>query len=195
MFRNKNKSDKLKSYFVAFLFIVIAVIGIWLTFSKPNTGQERPGSKQHQKTTIDSTAQSQQGTQFKSDSIKFSNYNQGKSNDSGGILKTIIISILFIIIITIGLIIFKKKFSSSKTFGMDMEILGKKYFGQKQFLMMVRVENKKLLLGITDHSINLVKEFGEIEEEEFDNTKPNKPEKNTNSFSNIIRQISFKQDK
>ena len=40
--------------------------------------------------------------------------------------------------------------------GFDMQILGRRYFNTKQSIVLVRVRDKELLLGITDHSIQLL---------------------------------------
>jgi flagellar protein FliO/FliZ len=41
----------------------------------------------------------------------------------------------------------------------DIRILGRRYISPKQSIVMVRVRNKELLLGITDHSIRLLYDF------------------------------------
>ena len=41
----------------------------------------------------------------------------------------------------------------------DIHILGRKHISPKQSIVMVRVRNKELLLGITDHSIRLLYDF------------------------------------
>ena len=41
----------------------------------------------------------------------------------------------------------------------SMEVLGKQHISPKQYLMMVRIEGRKLLIGVSEQSINLVKEF------------------------------------
>jgi flagellar biogenesis protein FliO len=43
----------------------------------------------------------------------------------------------------------------------SMEVLGKQHISPKQYLIMVRIEGQKLLMGVTDQSINLVKEFSD----------------------------------
>ena len=40
-----------------------------------------------------------------------------------------------------------------------MEVLGKQHINPKQYLMMVQIEGRKLLLGVSEQSINLIKEF------------------------------------
>ena len=41
----------------------------------------------------------------------------------------------------------------------DIRILGRRHISPKQSIVMVRVRNKELLLGITDHSIRLLYDF------------------------------------
>ena len=195
MLRNKRiKSEKTKSYLIALIFVIIAIIGVWLTFRDPSQSESAPKKEKSGVYKEDTLSQKNQVTGFKSDSTKFSNYSKRADNNSGGIIKTVIITILFIIFIIIGMMIFKNKFSSGKTFGMDLDILGKKYFGQKQFLLMVRVENRKLLLGVTDDSINLIKDFGEIEDKEKSQGSPRPKEQESGTFPKILKQISFNKD-
>ncbi|MCF7886416.1 MAG: flagellar biosynthetic protein FliO [Candidatus Marinimicrobia bacterium] len=192
--KSQNKSDRIKSYIVALIFIFIAVIGIWLTFSGSSHNKPEKTEQQAKITTTDSTSKPSQPDQFNGDSTSFTGYNRKSNNSSGKIIKTIVIAVLFLVFLTIGLIIFKRKFNTSKISGMDMEVLGKRHFGQKQFIIMTRVENKKLLLGVTDHSINLIKDFGEIEEGNEDYHSPDSEGKSESSFPKIIKQISINKD-
>jgi flagellar protein FliO/FliZ len=41
----------------------------------------------------------------------------------------------------------------------DIRILGRRYISPKQSIVMVKVRNKELLLGITDHSVRLLYDF------------------------------------
>lgn len=193
MFKNIDKNARKKSYLVALFFVVIAVFGIWLKFSTPDS-KPAPERQKSEETMVQDTTENNREVQLQSDSTGFANYSRSRDSYSGGIIKTIIIAVLFILFITIGLLMFKKKFTSSRTFGMDMEILGKKYFGQKQFILMVRIEDEKLLLGVTDHSINLIKEFGEMSAEEKAQSEKNRNPQNAQSFPQIIKKISFNKD-
>ena len=48
--------------------------------------------------------------------------------------------------------------------GGRFEVLGREHLSPKNYLVMVRVEGRKLLLGVTDMSVNMLAEFDESEE-------------------------------
>ncbi|HMA62874.1 MAG TPA: flagellar biosynthetic protein FliO [bacterium] len=190
---NSNKKDRIRSYFVALLFLVVAAIGIWMAFSKNSEPQSEGQVQKAQSSYADTVSAQEQTTPSRKDTSLIK-YRQSSDEYSGGIIKTIVISALFIIFLIAGIILFRKKFKSSRAFGMDMEILGKKYFGQKQFLIMVKIEGKKLLLGVTDQSIHLIKEFEVDEDDENNYKQPNKPDQNFQKFPNILKRINFNKD-
>ena len=43
---------------------------------------------------------------------------------------------------------------------LEIEVLGRKFFGAKQSLVLIRVRQRQLLLGVTDQSINFLYELG-----------------------------------
>jgi len=83
-----------------------------------------------------------------------------KSNYSNYFLRTLGITGLIIIFILIGFKWYKSKLVQNMDH-FSMEVLGKQHISPKQYLIMVRVEGQKLLMGVTDQSINLVKEFSD----------------------------------
>jgi len=92
-----------------------------------------------------------------------SNYGESvsfSSNYSHYFLRTLGITGLIIILILVGFKWYKNKLSFEGDY-FSMEILGKQHISPKQYLMMVRIEGRKLLMGVSEHSINLVKEFVE----------------------------------
>ena len=190
---NLNKKDRIRSYFVALLFLVVAAIGIWMAFSRDSEPQSQ-GQVQKPKSGYADTVTTQGQSAPSRKDTTLIKYRQSSHEYTGGIIKTIVISALFIIFLIAGIILFRKKFKSSRAFGMDMEILGKKYFGQKQFLIMVKIEGRKLLLGVTDNSINLIKEFEVDENDEINYEKPDKPDQNSQKFTNILKRINFNKD-
>ena len=94
-----------------------------------------------------------------------SNYGESipfNSNCSHYFLRTLCITGIIIILILVGFKWYKNKLSFEGDY-FSMEILGKQHISPKQYLMMVRIEGRKLLMGVSEQSINLVKEF--VEEE------------------------------
>ncbi len=90
------------------------------------------------------------------------------NNDlSAQLWKTIVYMALILVAILLGARIIKRyggerlKQSSSP----DIRILGRRYINPKQSIVIVKVRNKELLLGITDQSIRLLYDFTPQEEE------------------------------
>ena len=98
-----------------------------------------------------------------------SNYGESvpfNSNYSHYFLRTLGITGIIIILILVGFKWYKNKLSFEGDY-FSMEILGKQHISPKQYLMMVRIEGRKLLMGVSEHSINLVKEFVEEKKNEL----------------------------
>ena len=74
------------------------------------------------------------------------------------LLKTIGITGIILILLIVGLNWYKYKIPSKKN-NFSMKVLGKQYISSKQYLMMVKVDGQKMLLGVTDHSVGLIKEY------------------------------------
>lgn len=75
--------------------------------------------------------------------------------------KVIIYVLLILAAIIIGARVLRRYGGEKlkQTSSPDIRILGRRYISPKQSLVMVRVRNKELLLGITDHSIRLIYDF------------------------------------
>ncbi len=74
------------------------------------------------------------------------------------LIKTVFITLVIVAIIVLGsrgLRRYRGRRPAS-TAALDMQILGRRYFNTKQSIALVRVRDKELLLGITDHSIRLL---------------------------------------
>lgn len=75
--------------------------------------------------------------------------------------KVVIYVLLILAAIIIGARILRRYGGEKlkQTSSPDIRILGRRYISPKQSIVMVRVRNKELLLGITDHSIRLLYDF------------------------------------
>ncbi|MCH7527917.1 MAG: flagellar biosynthetic protein FliO [Candidatus Marinimicrobia bacterium] len=87
---------------------------------------------------------------------------QLKTYDADGLTnalyKTVFVTMVIVAIIVLGsrgLRQYRRRRPDSIA-GFDMQILGRRYFNTKQSIALVRVRDKELLLGITDHSIQLL---------------------------------------
>lgn len=57
----------------------------------------------------------------------------------------------------------------------NFRIISRKTIGPKQFLLLINVEGHKLLLGVSEQSINLISDFGIVEESMEDYETPQLP--------------------
>jgi flagellar biogenesis protein FliO len=110
------------------------------------------------------------GESTTSDAAQIHSGNNGESvpfnsNYSYFIFRTLGITGFIIVLILVGFKWYKNKLSFEDNY-FSMEVLGKQHINPKQYLMMVRIEGRKLLLGVSEQSINLIKEF--IEEKKMD---------------------------
>jgi flagellar biogenesis protein FliO len=101
---------------------------------------------------------------------------------TGYLLKVIFVTIFIIAVLIIGAKWFGKinKISGNTSF---IKILSRQHVGPKQFLMMVAVEKKKILIGVTENSINHVMDMGEYNES--DDAKYNTIN-DSSSFSSVL---------
>lgn len=64
----------------------------------------------------------------------------------------------------------------------NIEILGKHYINSKQHLLLIRVEDRKLMLGVSDSSINYITELSNKAEDK-------KIKKNKNQFKDVLNKL------
>jgi len=137
---------------LALLFMVIAVLGIVMTMNRT----------------------SHRSSLAMSDSAYVTSENAESPRSFGSyVVRTIVVTGMIIIILLLAMKYYKKRNVIDGAGRYHFEILGKRHLSPKQYLVMVRVEESKLLLGVTDHSINLIKEFAETDEDEkFEQSTP-----------------------
>ena len=82
---------------------------------------------------------------------------------SGSVWKVVWVTLILLVIIIIALRGYAA--AGRKAFGSDqMRILARYPIGQRQYLLLVAVEGRKMLLGITEQSINFLANLGEADE-------------------------------
>jgi len=108
-----------------------------------------------------------------------------RPNLSSYLLKVILVTIIVIVLIIIGAKWYGKlaQFTGPPQ---KIKILSKNHIGSKQLLLLVRIEGRKLLLGVTDHSINLISDLGESDESEDDQFETVQEHA---SFSSFLKQF------
>jgi len=146
--RNFQFQSGKKSYLIALIFILIAVMGLMMMFSSIQGISK--SDKVEQDTPEGQKAESSL-----------------KSSYTGFVIRVVLITIVLIILTFLGAKWYKRRSRSSISDRMKMDIISRRYIDSKHYLLMVRVDGRKILLGITDNSINRIAEYEE------DNTSEN----------------------
>jgi flagellar protein FliO/FliZ len=69
------------------------------------------------------------------------------------------------------LLLRRYRFSNSQTEKMQVKVLTQHYLGPKKSLAIIRVAGESMLIGVTDHNINLIKSLALLDEELPDETQ------------------------
>jgi flagellar biosynthetic protein FliO len=103
------------------------------------------------------------------------------------LVRVIFVTVFLILFIIFGFQWYIKYVLQKSGFSQDhIKIVGRRAIGPKQFIVLVSMEGKKYALGVTDHSINLLTDLGEVEEAEDFQQEAGHP----GSFSNLLRKLS-----
>ena len=95
-----------------------------------------------------------------------------------------VLALLFLLLLIVYL--FKKKNKLEFGGNTNIKIIDRKYLGQKQYLATIIVDDEKLLLGITDQSINLIKTLENDEPLEDEETHQNFSKQQSETFPKIL---------
>lgn len=168
---NSHSKPGRKSYGLALVFMLIAVMGILMTFSSlPQNAKSDQGSQPV-------SAEKGAGTTF-------------DSNYPGFVLKTIIVTGAIIVLFVLGAKLYKKQQRSEIFDKIKIDIIGRKYIDAKHYLIMVSVQGRQLLLGVSDNSISLIAEYDDNTSAES-NIATNTLQ-NDDQFSRILKRIKIK---
>lgn len=100
------------------------------------------------------------------------NYTVPARPDLGGYLFKVIIITGIILVLIVIIARWYGKFSQIKTGPSRIKILAKHSLGPKQLILLIKIEGRKLLLGATEKSINLLSDMGIAEDSDEDNYEP-----------------------
>ena len=117
---------------------------------------------------------------------------QEQQGTMGGYYYKVFLATSIVILLLISVMyVFKKlggqTFSQNRT---KIQVLSRQNIGPKQSVVIVAVENKKYALGVTDHTINLLSELGEVQEDELPSNEIKQVSQN---FSAILKKFKMKQ--
>ena len=155
-FHNPFSNSGKGSLGLAIIFIVIMLWGLYLLYSgEPRKLNPPP---------IDSAPVEQTNSSDGANGINFTT----------SIIRTISVTGAIIIVILLMARWYRKKAGVSRSVTkLKIEVLGRHYLSAQHSLMMVKIADRKLLLGITDSAINLITEFESDSETEIsDLTQP-----------------------
>ncbi|MEE9466668.1 MAG: flagellar biosynthetic protein FliO [Candidatus Neomarinimicrobiota bacterium] len=77
---------------------------------------------------------------------------------ASALVKTVFITLVILVVIILGARGLRQLWGRrlTPTSVLDMQILGRQYFNPKQSIALVKVRDRELLVGITDHTIQLL---------------------------------------
>ena len=75
------------------------------------------------------------------------------------LLKTVLFTAVIIVFILIVARIVRVRSAKTLAFGGDIRIIGRKYLSPKQYLLLIEVSGKRLLLGVTESNISMLASF------------------------------------
>jgi len=155
-FHNPFSNSGKGSLGLAIIFIVIMLWGLYLLYSSEPRKLNPPP--------INSTPVEQRESSDAANGIDF----------TASIIRTISVTGVIIIVILLMARWYRKKAGVGRTVTkLKIEVLGRHYLSAQHSLMMVKIADRKLLLGITDSAINLITEFESDSETEIsDLTQP-----------------------
>lgn len=103
------------------------------------------------------------------------------------LVRVIFVTTLMIVLIVFGLKYYKKYILHNvKSSHNRMKILGRQSVGHKQYVVIIVLGKHKYALGVTDHSVNLITDLGELEENDENEEFAQAPA----AFSSLLKKIS-----
>ncbi len=153
------RKNATKLNLVAVVFALIAISGVFLSIQDINKTKKPSRKEQLEKIANDTT--------LKNINVKYKDTEDkaapGKSRfkssrDYTAKFFQSMLTITILLILVFGVLYFYKK-KKQPHLSSNIKVVDRKYLGQKQYIATVVVENEKLLLGVTDHSINLIKKL------------------------------------
>jgi|GEM_PF-749109 len=150
---------------VAFIFILIAIIGMILVYTKPDDQKSKPAPE----------------PEVESEQIQKS---YPKPALGSYLIRTVVVTGAIIVFIVVGAKVYRRRLKNDLPFRFQLKLVGRKYLSPKQYLAVIKTGQRHLLLGVTDNSIQLLTELKDEELiTEEDDTGPHHP------FNRVIRQF------
>lgn len=183
----EKRNSPMKLNLIALVFVIIAIAGVFLSVGDKKDVKR---IEKLQEIAADTTIKNIDVTYKPSDPGKFQKQKSmaGTSQYMQSFYRTMItVSILFVLFFLV-VYLMKKKEKPGSGNG-DIKIVDRKYLGQKQYLLTVMIENEKLLLGVTDHSINLIKKLGNTSDIAEETIRDSVADDDKDSFPKILGKL------
>lgn len=164
------ESKAKKSYGAVAVFALIALAGALLTLSSyPGGGKTIAGVEPETVNPKVSVSLPSVGIQY--------------------VTKTVLVTGLFVLFLLLGTKWYKKRWRNKVASAVDFTILGRRYLSSKHYLLLIRIKNRDLLLGVTDQNITLLaNDESEGEEEEY-----SLPEQEDGMFTSALKSLLKKE--
>ncbi len=169
--QNSHSKPGRKSYGLALVFMLIAMMGILMSFSS------LPQNAKSDQDTPPVSAVKEAPKTFESSYPRF-------------VIKTILITSAIIVLFVLGTKLYKKQHRAEIFDKIKINVIGRKYIDAKHYLVMVSVQGRQLLLGVSDNSINLIAEYDDNTSVESDIATDSL--QNDDQFSRILKKIKIK---
>ena len=185
-----------KMNIIALLFVLIAIAGVFLTLD--------PGkAERDKKEKVEKLKEIAADTSIKNITVEYKESDPGEfqqvsnlskiSGYTGKFFQSMLTVVVLLMIFAIVMYLLKKKQKLNFGSTNNIKIIDRKYLGQKQYLVTVIVDDEKLLLGVTDQSINMIKKLSY--DSKFEQQKEAVTEKETTeTFPKILGKIRNKKN-
>jgi flagellar protein FliO/FliZ len=95
---------------------------------------------------------------------------------------------LLLLLLISGAYVYKRLGGRGKFIGSSkIRVLSRHHLGPKQSIVITAVENKKYILGVTEHSINVIADLGEISDSEASEEEDKVQHRSFGSFLDLIK--------
>lgn len=142
MFSQTNQ--KRGSLGAAFIFILIAIIGMILVYTKPD-------SKKSEAAPVPEIESGQNQKSYPKPAWEVY------------LFRTVVVTGAIVVLIVIGAKVYRRRLKNNLPFQFQLKLVGRKYLSPKQYLAIIKTGQRHLLLGITDNSIQLLTELNDEE--------------------------------
>jgi len=132
------------SYGAALLFFIIMILGFIMLWRPASQQPEQPSS-------VPAVVDTSQAPLFP---VK-----EQPASSTRIWTKVISVTLLIVIIFLLFYRVYGRRLQEGKGPGLPAKVLGRRYLDAKHSLVLIEVEGHRLLLGLTDHSIQLIKDF------------------------------------